>query len=153
MNLPPKTALAAVLLSTALCPRATHALDNQPLSAECHIAVIKINGQAECVLPAIPNGKRWVIETVTGSLELPAGIQPAIIDLHLTTGEVATDNLFPAKFQGTSDFYPGDFYTINEQVRLYQDGGLIPSFNLALTNNAPGATGFLTVSGYLVDAH
>jgi hypothetical protein len=90
---------------------------------------------------------------VTGSLELPAGIQPAIIDLHLTTGEVATDNLFPAKFQGTSDFYPGDFYTINEQVRLYQDGGLIPSFNLALTNNAPGATGFLTVSGYLVDAH
>jgi hypothetical protein len=45
MNLPPKTALAAVLLSTALCPRATHALDNQPLSAECHIAVIEINGQ------------------------------------------------------------------------------------------------------------
>jgi hypothetical protein len=161
MNLSQKIRLSAVLLVTTcsvIGTQAAHAFDRdnpppQPFSAECHIDVLDIVGMADCGLPAVPAGKRWVIETVTGSLELPKGIKPALIDFHITTGGVETDNVFPAKFQGTSVFYPGDFFTINEQVRLYQDGNTGPFFSLALTDNAPAATGFLTVAGYLVDMH
>jgi hypothetical protein len=127
--------------------------DKQPFSAECKIGVLGIEGQADCAYAVVPAGKRWVIETVTGSLQLPTGIKPALIDLHITTAGVSTDNVFPAKFQGTSDFYPGDFYAVSEQVRLYQDGGFLPFFNIDMTNNAPGATGFFTLSGFLEDAH
>jgi hypothetical protein len=134
-------------------PAYSLAADSQPFSAECKISPLGIEGQAECTFAGVPAGKRWVIETVTGSLQLPTGIKAALIDLHITTGGVTTDNPMPAKFQGTSDFYPGDFYTINENVRLYQDGGYVPFFNVDLTNNAPSATGFLTLSGYLVDVH
>jgi hypothetical protein len=161
MNLSQKIRLLAALLVTTcsvIGTPAAHALgpDNpplQPFSAECHIDVLGIVGQADCSGLTVPAGKRWVIETVTGSLELPKGVKPAMIDFHITTGGVETDNIFPARFQGTSDFYPGDFFTINEQVRLYQDANTGAFFNLVLTDNPTGATGFLTVAGYLVDTH
>ena len=147
-------ATTALLLTacSVIGAQPAHAEDKpQPYSVECNIDVLGILGQVDCQLPIVPAGKRFVIETVSGSLQLGKGIKPVFIDLHTTTGGVTTDNILPSTFQGTTVFYPGDYYTVYQQVRLSEDGGTLPFFNLILSNSSPGATGFFTAAGYLVD--
>jgi hypothetical protein len=157
-------AACALLVTTfsIIGPRAVHAItatlvrdaDNpalQPFITECSTGVFDFAGRGSCTLAMVPNGKRFVIETISGSLQLGTGIKPISIDLQVVSGAAAADNFFPATFQGNSAFFTGDFYTVYQAVRLYANAGTTPFFNLTLSNGTPVAVGELTAAGYLVN--
>ena len=158
---------AIVLVISLAVPRAVHAITAtlikdvdspafQPFAEECTSGAFDTSGRTSCSLGAVPAGKRWVIETVSGTLQLTPGLKPTSIDLQLCAAGSATDNFFPAAFQGSGVVFGGDFFAVNQKVWLYADttGGCggAPFFNLTLTNGTSGGgSAVLIVSGYLVN--
>lgn len=126
----------------------------QPFARDCVINTFSSSGLGSCAFGAVPAGKRWVIETMSGQVVVDTGKRPFSINLQLCSAGYATDNYFPAVFQGTSAFYTGDYFTVNQQVRLYADstGGCsgAPSFGIGISDTTSGSAE-LTLSGYLVD--
>ena len=126
----------------------------QPFARDCIIDTFNASGQGSCSFEAVPAGKRWVIETLSGQISTNAGTKPFSINLQLCSAGYATDNFFPAVFQGNSAFFSGDYFTVNQQVRLYSDnvGGChtAPFFNVGISNATAGFAEFI-LSGYLVN--
>jgi hypothetical protein len=127
----------------------------QPFARDCSIDTFDSAGRGSCSLEAVPAGKRWVVETVSGQLTISDGTKPISIHLALCSAGFATDNFLPAVFQGDSAFFTGDFFTLTERVRLYADntGGChnAPFFSVVVSNSTVGSA-YFAVSGYLVNA-
>jgi hypothetical protein len=127
----------------------------QPFARDCAVEGFDSLGRGTCSFEAVPSGKRWVIETMSGQLSLDAGVKPIHIDLQLCSAGYATDNYFPAVFQGTSAFFFGDNFTVNQPVRLYSDNVLgchgSTFVNLLVSNATPDGSAFFILSGHLVD--
>lgn len=153
---------AIVVIAVLVTPQTVHALvatlvrdvDQpalQPFSTECSTGAFDSSGRGSCTLATVPSGKRFVIETISGSLQLGTGIKPISIDLQVISAGIDHDNIFPATFQGNSAFFTGDYWTVYEPTRLYADAGTTPFFNLTLSNASPIGSGFITAAGYLVN--
>ena len=127
----------------------------QPFARDCVIDTFSPSGLGSCSFGAVPAGKRWVVETLSGQVIVDAGKKPFSINLQLCSAGYATDNYFPAVFQGNSAFYTGDYFTVNQQVRLYADntGGCTgaPSFGIGISDTTTSSSAEFILSGYLVD--
>ncbi len=126
----------------------------QPFARDCLVETFSPTGLGSCSFEAVPAGKRWVIETVSGQIVVDSGRKPFSINLQLCSAGYATDNYFPAVLQGNSAFFGGDFFTVNQPVRLYSDhvGGCHGStfVNIGISDTTVGSAAFI-LSGYLVN--
>ena len=140
--------------STPLFVRDVDSPSLQPFARDCGIDTFDTAGRGSCSLEAVPAGKRWVVETVSGQLTISDGTKPISIHLALCSAGFSTDNFLPAVFQGNSAFFTGDFFTLTERVRLYADntGGChgAPFFSAVISNSTVGSA-YFAVSGYLVN--
>ena len=131
----------------------------QPFAQECSTAVFDTFGRGFCITGNVPAGKRFVIETVSGQLVLTPGLKPISINLEVCAADKGTANYLPAALQGSSTVVSGDYFAVNQRVRLYADNlgacfaSGFPIINIALSNGPGGGTAFadFTLSGYLVD--
>lgn len=123
----------------------------QPFHASCTTSTFDSSGRASCTFATpVPSGKRLVIETISGDLDLATGTSPVEILLQGVSGGTGWETLFPATFQGSSAFFFGDHYAVNQLVRLYADAGTAPFFNLTISNTTAGFVD-LEASGYLIN--
>ena len=127
----------------------------QPFARDCVVETFDAAGRGSCSFEGVPAGKRWVIETMSSDLTIDPGVKPVHINLQLCSAGFATDNYFPAVFQGNSAFFFGDHFTVNQPVRLYSDniGGCHGStfVNVLVSNVTPSGFAEFILSGYLVD--
>jgi hypothetical protein len=99
----------------------------------------------EC-LPAVPEGKRLVIEHVTARVRLPIG-QEAYAALK--TQSLYLTSLLPLTYQMTEHGHA--VYVAAVPVRVRVDAGARACFLLARNIGTGQGTGLFTVSGYLID--
>jgi hypothetical protein len=140
--------------STPLFVQDVNNPDFQPFAQECVADTFDSCGRASCSFGAVPAGKRFVIDTVSGELQIASGTKPISINMQVCAAGNATDNFFPAVFQGSSSCFTGDFFTVNQRVRLYADntGGCHnpPFVNVTISDGTTGTATFVA-SGYLVN--
>lgn len=140
--------------ATPLFVRDVNGPDAQPFARDCLIETFSATGLGSCSFAAVPAGKRWVIKNVSGQLAVDTGQKPFSIDLQLCSAGYATDNFFPAVFQGNSAFFSGDYFAVNQSVHLYVDttGGCAGStFVTVGISNTTSASASFILSGYLVN--
>jgi hypothetical protein len=96
---------------------------------------------------SIPAGKRLVIESVSGTLYLPAGSFPVGAALHGTLGTDYDQFLAPPTItlSGTGDIL--SLSTFSQPVRFYTD--TTPSIVFSVSGSASST--YVTASGYLVN--
>ena len=127
----------------------------QPFARDCVIDTFDTAGRGSCAFEAPPAGKRWVIESLSGQVITDTGLKPFSIDLQLCSAGYATDNFYPAVFQGNSAFFGGDYFTVNQPIKLYSDttGGCTgaPFFGVVISNTPTSSFAEFILSGYLVD--
>jgi hypothetical protein len=142
-------------IAAPLFVRSVDVASRQPFARDCVVNTFSTSGLGSCSFAAVPAGKRWVIEGLSGLVIVDAGLKPFSLNLQLCSAGYATDNFYPAAFQGNSAFYTGDYYTVNQPVRLYSDntGGCTgaPFFSVGISNTSPSAFAEFILSGYLVD--
>ena len=127
----------------------------RPFSTDCVADTFDPFGRGSCTLGAVPAGKRFVIEMITGQLQLDAGAKPVSVHLQACAAGTSWDHFFPSIPQGSTPFFFGDNYTVTQQVRLYADNtggcsGNAPFFNMVLSSGTDAFATF-TASGYLIN--
>jgi hypothetical protein len=86
---------------------------------------------------------------IDGKFVVATGTKPISIGLQVVTAGTSRAHFFPATFLGNSAFFNGDYFVVNQQVRLYADAGTSPFFIVTISNTTSGQVG-LNASGYLV---
>jgi hypothetical protein len=99
----------------------------------------------EC-LPAVPEGKRLVIEHVTARVRIPIG-QEAYAALK--TKSLYLASLLPLTYQMTE--HGNAVFVAAVPIRMRLDAGERACFLLARNIGTGQGTGLFTVSGYLID--
>jgi len=128
----------------------------QPYATECSGRTNPASGQIfPCFLGTVPAGKRFVIESISGTVMMRPGTKPTSIRLLNSTNGRITNNYFPATFQNSvmdqNNIYIGDSFTVNQSVRLYVDAGYNPQVVISSSGFISMETCDITVSGYLVN--
>jgi hypothetical protein len=108
----------------------------------------------------VPRGKRLVIEYVSVRVVTPqGGSVQAVNEVAFTTtvqGSTVKHSLAMPKRNGDFYFYPGDTFSLGQQLRLYGDGGTPITASIEFMMMGDPATYRIdttiewTVSGYLV---
>jgi hypothetical protein len=131
----------------AMNPVLTRDVDSfsmQPFQAELHFTIT--NGQGGAQLPAIPAGKRFVVEHMSINFFLVPTSGIDFCGLAVQPNFSATD---PMVCQNTG----GDRYTGNVQTKVYLDATLTPgtpTVQVNASNFSSGGSATALVSGYLV---
>ena len=108
-----------------------------------------MNGTANLTIPA---GTRLVIEHVSGWADVPVG-QTADLFVSTNVNSVATTHILLGAGPRTVDNPTNpERFRVSQSLRLYADSGAAAQVGITRGNPHTGtATGFVTVSGYLVD--
>ncbi len=143
------TPLVSVDTTTPLAVRDVDSA-RQPFQQEVSVSVSDgaTNGFATIDVPA---GKRLVVEYVSGYAVVPAG-QTAAFSLQTTVNGVAQSHFLIGEGPRTVDGTNPDQFRVSQLTRLYADGAAFT--RVGINRGSPhtdSASGFMTVSGYLVD--
>lgn len=105
------------------------------------------------IFPAVPAGKRLVIENLTGTVTVLTPGFPSAVTIQTTVPAFANRVSVPFQLLFAHDFGGGAFqYGANAVVKTYVEAGDSPRVAISATG-APGVLrgGSLALSGYLVD--
>jgi hypothetical protein len=101
--------------------------------------------------PAVPAGKRWVIESVSADSGVPAGRKLMEVILQPTANGVQTLHHLTPTNVGVHPLTGNQLFLVTQSVRLYVDGGTkLSAYAICDSNSCTGYVN-LSVSGYLVD--
>ena len=110
---------------------------------------VQIGGASSTTILTVPAGKRLVIETVSGNMNILNGQKFLALSVGTTGGGSASQlsHYFTPIFTGTQGSF--DFYSFNHSVRIYAD----PQTNVVLSRNTTSSnvSVSVTISGYYVD--
>jgi hypothetical protein len=96
----------------------------------------------------VPAGKRFVIETVSGTFNLTPGIKPAVILLETADFH----SYFHANSDGGTCCFFGENWSFIQPVRLYADAGNnLPSVQVTLSATGSGGAFEIYLIGYLIN--
>ena len=98
----------------------------------------------------VPEGKRLVIETITGSLNVPFAQLPSV-SLHTRLNGVQVDYRLPLTFFARYPLPVVDVYQFLHNLRIYADPG--SEVRLSASRNGAGSqmSGLVSFSGHYVD--
>jgi hypothetical protein len=121
----------------------------QPFVTSCGgLTAVPAQGQTAgggvCKMATVPDGKRFVIEVVTGFCTTPSGNK---------VGEVGFNPPLTNLLMTPTGFSANGFdeYAINVPLRLYVDPGATPQFVFFSNDNSGSTACFFNLSGYLVN--
>jgi hypothetical protein len=102
-------------------------------------------------LPAVPAGKRLVIEHVTSTASVPNG-QTGFFFIDAVSGGVGVSLVIPTNQQFADTVFPGsDLIVTGQAVRIYADPGTTPSISFRRSSSAGSASFQAFFSGYFVN--
>ena len=108
----------------------------------------QIGGASSTTILTVPAGKRLVIETVSGNMNILNGQKFLALSIGTTGGSASQlSHYFTPIFTGTQGSF--DFYSFNHSVRIYAD----PQTNVVLSRNTTSSnvSVSVTISGYYVN--
>jgi hypothetical protein len=100
------------------------------------------------LLFTVPNGKRLVVEDVSGVGLLPTGQKLLIAELLFSDNASAIEA--PITFSGAQGG-AADFFQFGRVARAYVNAGVNVSVTSVRSDNTGAASVFFTLSGYLAD--
>jgi hypothetical protein len=98
-------------------------------------------GLCDLFFPAVPSGKRLVIEQVSANINTSA--TPNATFLVVSGGTYFT--LAPSGSAAST------FFAVNARVLAFYESGQTPVYRVAMPSSSPGVAIGATVAGYLVD--
>jgi hypothetical protein len=103
--------------------------------------------------PAVPAGKRLVVEHVSALVDITNGGQPTLFAFSdsgaTNTGNVA---IIQPDFKIGAVFGADTFWSIDRNVLVYYEAGVAPSLKLLVNNDLGPLISNFTLHGYLIDA-
>lgn len=105
------------------------------------------NGQQETIPIAVPAGKLFVIEHVSGRIDLPSGQKVSLLGLQTRVEGVTTLHWLNPVSLGSGNFH------FSEELTVYAEGTLGSAILRAVrTHSSPVGHWYWSISGYLIDA-
>ena len=107
------------------------------------------NTSGFCVIdyPAVPAGKRLIIQHVSSIQTMPAQNTITSIDLRVKGGAIGA---FMSPVPAPADSAGAAYYSSNENVLVGFDAGQQPEF-IVFTTSSANFTTVATISGYMID--
>jgi len=126
--------------NTASEPALVRDVDNarSPFQANCGIRTTSDAGDFTCQLTTVGNGRRLVIETISGFLTVPQSVAPGAPSpfLQTTVNAIAANHYLRSSLETLSG---RDTRTFTENVRIYADSGT--NVFVKATTDATGTAG------------
>jgi hypothetical protein len=108
-----------------------------------------INTSGYCVVdyPAVPTGKRLIIQHVSSIETMPAQNTITSIDLRTKGGAIGA---FMNALPGPANIAGAAYYSTNDNVLVSYDAGAQPEF-IVFTTSSANFTTVAIISGYMID--